>query len=168
MVSLAYLTSTLAALTRFVIIIAVYCSTSHAGHYSTNTSHTSVMAETSWFTIGPGEMITIDPNTMTKRAKAVTWPTTSAEPEKTTAATCTSTLYSEPILTHGPTSTEWASTKTATRFVDCSGCDLAILYGGHIFYVSVRYRFCSRGCTDLYRRRSYTPQLFQSTTTPLS
>lgn len=167
MVSLASLITSLAALTGLVILIVVYHSKPYTADSSTDTSHNSAMAQISWFTIRPGERITIDPNTMTKRATSVTWSTTLAEPEKTTAATCTSTLYSEPIPTHGPTSTEWASTKTATQLVDCSGCDLAILYGGHIFYVSAVYVRRLLGFTDWCHRRYHTPQRSQLTTIPL-
>jgi hypothetical protein len=52
-----------------------------------------------------------------------------------TTPTCTTTLYTEPVITFGPTSTAWADTITSVRSVDCSGCDLAVLYGGHIYQV---------------------------------
>lgn len=53
----------------------------------------------------------------------------------TTSPACITTLYTEPLVTFGPTSTAWADTTTSVRSVDCSGCDLAILYGGHIYRV---------------------------------
>lgn len=53
----------------------------------------------------------------------------------TTTPTCATTLYTEPLITFGPTSTAWADTITSVRSLDCSGCDLAILYGGHVYRV---------------------------------
>ncbi|ERF75384.1 hypothetical protein EPUS_00177 [Endocarpon pusillum Z07020] len=51
----------------------------------------------------------------------------------TAAAPCTSTIFIEPSIMAGPTSTVYPSTFTVTKSVDCGGCDSLSTIGGHIF-----------------------------------
>ncbi|KAF7506388.1 hypothetical protein GJ744_011854 [Endocarpon pusillum] len=59
-----------------------------------------------------------------------------AEAEAATAAAaaapCTSTIFIQPSVMAGPTSTLYASTFTATKSVDCGGCDSLLTIGGHV------------------------------------
>jgi hypothetical protein len=46
------------------------------------------------------------------------------------ATPCTSTIFIQPTIAHGPTSTAYPSTFTITESIDCGGCgDLATIKG---------------------------------------
>ncbi len=86
----------------------------------------------------------------------------------TNSAPCTSTLFVEPSLGVGPTSTAYPSTFTTTESVDCGGCATLAIVSGHILAVGLS-TFTSHDSTNGAKADmnlqpiTYTTTMFETT-----